>query len=736
MKWLYACLLLSGIVSKTYSTDTLDISQTVLNAPYPGIFTGISSMSLNDQVNYLWDTAGNVTTSHFSDTILSLTKPLGMKLFRFPGGTIGNFYHYYGKGYGIDTSETNCAPGRIGYPWANLFLRFDRKATKNIIEYFTEEVQAYQNSGRQVGVYFRLNSHTHFYKGDLSPFSDSIQYLISTYNNNNNAFLNSNGDFYLDSTNIWFYALSVYNRHQNGLFKRIKDKLMRTPGFYSRFKENLDALDYLKAHNIPVQGVEIGNETDADYIIYDDDLSYSGYDCATNTTRADSTTLVNFPIRNFYEGLLKNWILISLYADSIKARYNLPCGVPAAVRLNYLQPDSSHFPVLIKPYGLIGKVKDLWNAYYGLQPNVSALIPHLYFQNFISCSDYAAIPEKKDKYIINKLTELYIKAYCNSSIPYNLQTVFNTGNHKQLWVTEWNFTDQSYATGTFLHALYIYYFIQKSVELYEQRPNMVKTWMYHLLASAYYPWPLVRSGYDTTDTRMYYAQKQIMYEPFYIWSNTLNQSVKKIKSRLWPIEENITTDVFVNDAAREIYVQFINTDTLPHVLPLYNRSLYNGNQLLSVESGSSYITDADNFTSTNFTNCEYINQSMSENRYRILTDTLIQPDSLLLPGLSMGKYTLHYTNAVSTHTTTSSIANSVKIFPNPVQGLLHLLWNSDLNYKDAAYCIYNAIGQQVYQSPVLNSYTTLNTSFLPPGFYNIQLVIKSQIIDNQKLIIK
>ncbi|MBK9329643.1 MAG: T9SS type A sorting domain-containing protein [Sphingobacteriales bacterium] len=734
MKWLYACIIFTFLTSKAYSNDTLDISQTVLNDPYPGIFTGISSMSLNDQINYAWDTAGTVISSHFSDTILSLTKPLGIKLFRFPGGTIGNFYHFYGNGYGIDTGETNCAPGRIGYPWANLFLRFDRKVNKNIIEYFKDEVQAYQGSGKQVGVYFRLNSHTHFYKGDLIPFSDSIQYLINTYNNNNNAFLNSNGDFYLDSTNIWFYALSVFNIQQNGLFKRIKDKLVRTPGFYSRFKENLDALEYLKRYDIPVQGVEIGNETDADYIIYDDDLSYSGYDCVTNTTRADSTTLVNFPIRNFFEGLLKNWILVSLYADSIKARYNLPCGVPAAVRLSYLQPDSNHLPILIKPYGLTGKVKDLWNAYYGLQPNVSALIPHLYFQNFISCEDYAAIPEKKDKYIINKLTELYIKAYCNNSMPYSLQSVFNTGNHKQLWVTEWNFTDQSYATGTFLHALYIYHFIRKSVELYEQRPNMVKTWMYHLLASAYYPWPLVRSGYDTTDTHLYYAQKQIMFEPFFIWSNTLHQTVKKIKSAFVQTDANITADAFVNDAAKEIYIQFVNTDTLPHALPLYNRSIRKGNQLLLIESGSSYIADADNFTSTGFSNCEYINQTMDENGYRILPDTLTQFDSLVLPGLSMGKYTLHYTNAVTSYTAENTV-NQAYLYPNPVQGLLHIIWNRELNNQHAAFCIFNTLGEMVFQSPVLNNHTTLNTSFLSPGFYSLQIVSKNQIIENHKIII-
>ena len=159
-----------------FSSDSLDISKTRLNSPYPYIFTGMSSMSLNDQVLIDTDFSGATVSSKLSDTILSLTQPLGIRTFRFPGGTIGNFYHFYGKGYGIDTSETNCAPGRIGYPWANNFLKFDRKADKNIIEYFKDEMESYQQKGEAINVSFRLNSLTHFYKGDLISFSDSILY--------------------------------------------------------------------------------------------------------------------------------------------------------------------------------------------------------------------------------------------------------------------------------------------------------------------------------------------------------------------------------------------------------------------------------------------------------------------------------------------------------------------------------------------------------------------------------
>ncbi len=730
MKCITAAILFIFFNSVVAAADTLNINQTVLPAAYPSIFNGMSSMSLNDQVLYDTSATGETISSQFSDTIYQLSKSIGIKDFRFPGGTIGNFYHYYGKGYGIDTSEINCAPGRIGYPWLNNYLRFDKRATKNLIEYFTEEIQAYKNNGENVGVTFRLNSHTHFYKGDLISFSDSIQYIINVYTNNNIALLNSNGDFFLDSTNIGFYALALYNIQQNALFKRIKDKLVRTPGFALRFKENMDAMEYLKSKTIPLLRVEIGNETDAEYIIYDDDLSYSSYDCNTNT--AIDSNLANFPIKYFFEGLLKNYIVASLYADSIKARYNIPCGIPAAMRFNYLQPDSNYNPVFIKPYSLPAKLKDLWNSYFGLQPNIQAMIPHLYFQKFIPCDDYAAIPEK---YAIHKLTEKFIKAYCDNSILYNLQTISTIANKKPLWVTEWNFTDKSYATGTFLHALYIYHFIRKAVEIYEQKPTLVQSWMYHLLAGAYYPWPIIKSGYDTS-SRQYKAQKQITFEPFYIWSSTINKNVKKINDSIWPTSPDLITDVFVNNTKDEIYVQFVNTDSIPHTLSLSNSTLVNNNQLLSIQSANSYILQATSFTSTNYTDCSYLQQNMNENDYRVYADSLTQLDSLLLPALSMGKYTLNLKNTSITHINSSSIKNTVKTYPNPAEDEIHIQLGLENNYQNIQYKLYNLLGELISQNFIQQAHSTINTSSLSSGLYHLQLLSAGKIIDNQKIIIQ
>lgn len=714
---------------KGFGADSLDISRTQLSTPYPSIFTGMSSMSLNDQVIIDTDYSGATLSSALSDTILALTRPLGIRNFRFPGGTIGNFYHFHGKGYGIDTSETNCAPGRIGFPWANSFVKFDRKADKNIIDYFIAEMQAYQQAGESVDVNFRLNSMTHFYKGDLIPFSDSIQYIISVYLNNNTALLNSNGDRFLDSTNISIYALSLYNMQQNGLFKRIKDKLLHTPGFYSRFRENLDALDYLKAKHIPVSRVEIGNETDGQYIIYDDDLSYSGYDCQSNTIFSD-TLFVNFPIKYFFEGLLKNWIVSSLYADSIKARYNLPCGIPAAVRFTYLQPDSSYHPVFMHPYNLSAKTKDLWNAYYGLQPNIRALIPHLYFQNYISCDDYSLFPNKP---FLNKLSEAFIRSYCDNSILYNLRTISSVAGYKPLWVTEWNFTENSYATGTFLQALYIYHFLRKSVQIYEQYPRMTENWNYHLLASSYYPWPLVRSGTDTI-TQVFYAQKQIMYEPFYLWSTTLHDPVKKVVADCWPAMPDVSTDVFVSNDNSALYILYTNTDSVAHRLALSGLSLQNGNQALAVASLHRHILQAQDFTATNYTYCSYINDRLDSNQFRVIDDEPGNSDSLELPALSMGKFSIQLKNAVFTRVQ-NQLSAPVRIYPNPAKDQITVEM-MDGGAVDHAYLLIDALGQISASGKLSGNSGRIGLEGLASGAYTLKLKLGSQDIENQIIIIK
>jgi hypothetical protein len=727
-KILFICMLLQYLNS--FSIDSLDINNTVLNTTYPNKFTSVSSMALNEQIESIYDSVSTSYSTNMRDTVFSLIKPLHLKVLRFPGGTIGNYYHFYKNGYGIDTSETNCAPGRLGSDYANQSLSFDNRVNKNIIEYFIEEVDTLKQNGDSIGVAFRLNSHTHFYKGDLIRFSDSIQYLVHLYMNQDSVFLNSSGNS-IDSTKINTLASKLVQLQSDAVIKRIKNALMNDASFMFRFKENFDAIDYLKVHKINILGIEIGNETDAEYIIYDDDLAYLGYDC-TNIPDTFPVQIYNLPMKYYFEGLVKNWILISLYADSIKARYNIPVAVPAANGFNYLTLNSNYQPQFVQQYALIAKKADLWNKYYGLQPNIFALIPHIYSQSFMTCNTYATADTFGfDRFTLNKIAERFFKAYIDSVVTFNLKRINFYGNNKPLWVTEWNFTDASFATNTFFHAVYNYYFIRKAMEIHEFSPNYVQVWLYHFLVGAYHGWPLIRTS--NNNQSQYFAEKQITYHPFYIWSNTMNQNVKRLKTPFWQNTNDRIIDAFINSSKNEMYIQYMNTDSSNHFISLNALKLKNGNQELSVEEVERYVLDAASFTSSNYSSCSYVNNQTDNKAYEIIEDKLNRLDSLLMPGLSIGKFTLHLKNKVATNVTTQKITSS-KIFPNPTNHYVNIALNEFSTNDDYQYMIYSSIGLLSDEGNLNRLNNQIDVSNLPAGLYFIQIRKNNQLIENQKII--
>jgi hypothetical protein len=384
------------------------------------------------------------------------------------------------------------------------------------------------------------------------------------------------------------------------------------------------------------------------------------------------------------------------------------------------------------PYELTAKRRDLWNKYFGLQPNIFAMIPHLYAQSFINCGAFANSDTLGlSKYRLNKIVEQFYKAYIDSVITFNLQNIKYYSSNKPLWVTEWNFTDGSYATNTFLHAIYDYYFIRKAMEIHEFSANYVQIWMYHFLVGAYHGWPLIRTG--NNNQNQYFAEKQITYHPFHIWSNTMNQNVKRLKTPFWQNNNNKTIDAFINSSKNEIYIQYTNTDSTNQQLDLNALQLFNNTQELSIQKISRYILDAESFTSTNYSTCPAIYNHINDNEYAIFNDTLTNFDTLVLPGLSMGKFTLQLQNKVTTQIKNKKNTISA-IYPNPTQNSLHVLMH-DFNLNDNyTYTIYNSIGTFISDGKIEAIHSALDISEYTFGFYIIQIKKNSQVINNHTFI--
>ncbi len=716
------------------ANDTLEINSVVTNAIYPNKFTGISSMTMYEHIDTIYNPNTHTFTSKIFDTIYNLIKPLNLKVFRFPGGTIGNYYHFYGKGHGIDTSETTCATGRIGEAaFANQHLGFDQKADRNIIEFFKEEIDTLKKYGDNIGVCYRINSHTHFYKGDLKKHTDSIQYLISKYFTTDTAFLSTNGNT-LDSTKINTMVSKLLTIQSDPIYIRIKKKLISDSAFYYRFKENTDAVSYLKNNRINILGAEIGNETYAEYVVFDDDLNYLGYDC-TNVPPNFHYDLWQLPVRYYIEGMLKNNLLVSLYADTLKSRFNIYSAVPANNGFNYLTLDNQYNPVHIKPYDLTVKKSDLWNKYFASQNNVSALIPHIYSQEFMSCSTYMNADSTYNLPFseINKIATRFYKYYIDTLLVYNLKRFNFYANNKPLWITEWNFSEGSFANNTFLHAFYDYYFIRKMVDIHDFSTNYVQILLYHHLSGGSHTWPIIRTRITG---HQFNTQKQITYSPFYIWSNTINKHVKRLKTPFWNTNPNTIIDAFIDSSKQNIIIQYANMDTNTHFIDLKNLIIKNNllSKEFSIDKIDYYQLDAASILSTNYTTCSFFTEPNYATSYQILEDTLASTDTLFLPGISMGKFTLHLKNKVNTAIPKSSKKNGFSLYPNPSQNTLIVQLQNQNMVFPLTYTIYDSLGKLILSDAITELQSTIDISSIAQGWYQLQLTKNGQHLDTKSFI--
>ncbi|MFN8267351.1 MAG: T9SS type A sorting domain-containing protein [Chitinophagales bacterium] len=729
MRKIVAIIVCIFSIFTAYSLDSLNINQTILTTAYPNKFTGVSSISMYEHISSNYDSTTHAYNTHIYDTIYSLIKPLNLKVFRFPGGTIGNYYHFYGKGYGIDTSETVCAPSRVGtFNFANMFLSFDNKVDKNIISYLSEEIDTLKKYTDGIGICFKVNSHTHFYKGDLKKYTDTVQQLINKYFIADTAFLRTNGNN-LDSNKINYFVGKLLQLQNDAAYKRIKNNLMHDTGFIRRFNENMDAVAYLRSKNIPILGAEIGNETYAEYVVFDDNLSYLGFDC-TQAPDSFHFDLMDLPMRYVLQGMLKNNLLVSLYSDSLKAKFNIVSAVPANIGFNYLTLNVQYHPEHIKRYDITVKKSDLWNKYYASQQNVFAIIPHLYSQEFLTCANYMnsdslyGISKKR----IDKIAEEFYKYYIDTLITYNLQRLHFYGNNKPLWITEWNFSGESYANNTFLHAYYNYYFIKKMLEIHEYDPNYIQILIYHHLSGASNIWPLIRT---TSPFYPFKAEKQIIYAPFYIWSNTMNKQVKKVKTSLWKNINSTLVDAFIDETKREFIIQFVNTDSVNHYIPLSDVQIKDNTTLLDIDSISYYVLDAASFTSTNYTSCSFFNNPAFDNSYQTMEGKLAQKDTLWMPAISMGKFTIQLKEKITTDINNNKTNTLFQIYPNPATHTLHIYTNHSSTYT---FTVFDANGKSIFSGKLIGQDNSIYIGNLAKGLYHIQLTNETQSTYNHSFI--
>ena len=89
MKYLINILILALSILTVFGNDTIRLNNTSEKITGTNMLTGINGMSLHDQLVFRQTPEGTVDSVYMSSELQKMAAPLGISLYRFPGGTPG-----------------------------------------------------------------------------------------------------------------------------------------------------------------------------------------------------------------------------------------------------------------------------------------------------------------------------------------------------------------------------------------------------------------------------------------------------------------------------------------------------------------------------------------------------------------------------------------------------------------------------------------------------------------------
>lgn len=726
-------------------SQEININNTITNHAMPKLFTGAGIGEVLSGLNFeLEEDTFTIKNTYWNTTFLEYCKKLGIAEYRFPAGTIGNYYHFYGKGSGLDSSEIVCNETYYGIPnpeKRNQIIKsyvFEKRLQKNYAYYFVDFLKNMKNHINDIGFYYHLNSHTHIYQGHLKSISNDLQTLFTKYFNNNHTLLNATYDSLMSvvDTNQIKTAINVLNNLKNDTaILTIKNKLLNDANFQYYFQENINSVRYFVAQDVGLKGIEIGNETEAEYMLFDDDFTHYQYQCGVVDTHAVNP-FTKLLFSDFLEGIFKNWLLATLYADTIHQLFDVPIGMTVSGCRAGVGFSANHEPYLINPFGTPEKKAFFWSKFFALEPKIDALIPHYYTQKIIDCETYNQNTNNISFADIENIIIKYIEFNNKIALPYHFEQMNKTVLNKPLWITEWNFNMRSIVSNTFLHAYYLFKSIDNYIEMYEKNKYNIQSWLLHYLSAPYFAFALIKSNY--TKNGQYLIDKILPYEAYYIWNQTLQNNSKKINAEIESVVRNKKDNpIFINEKLDEIYIHFTNiSDTTDH-FNLSNVVIKNIDSTYTISHVERYLLKAASSFSTNFTDCQAIKNNLSNLNYQIIADSSNNTNSVVLPPKSFGRITL---KLIKQTTTTTAISESnpffVKIFPNPTSKILHIkIADAQLNKKYEIHII-NILGKVVANHKSKSKDIQINIQDLSKGTFVIKILDNCKNVVTQKFVVE
>ncbi|MDB5228841.1 MAG: hypothetical protein JWN78_3034 [Bacteroidota bacterium] len=276
-------------------------------------------------------------------------------------------------------------------------------------------------------------------------------------------------------------------------------------------EETLFVIDELKKNNVPILGVELGNEF-----------------CLSEYRK-------QFPDANVYLKKIKTTV------DAIHAKY-------PDIKLVVIGGDG----VSPKDVGGRGKFMRGWNTMLSKETFYKAYTWHPY-ENCPACDQE---PYFDNLFVKNINTLAPQRSKYLLSLGLNLATIY--GPDRKLWLTEWNIGNMSYLDNTFMQAAYVSEYFLTLIDLNVQYNNYFEVTNLHamdgLINQQKGKQPsLLTIGTDNATTQ---------YFAFQFLSSTISGDVFKAREIVTcsdtSVSKNFVCRAFVNKKENKVYLHFVN----------------------------------------------------------------------------------------------------------------------------------------------------------------------------------
>ncbi|MEZ5003633.1 MAG: T9SS type A sorting domain-containing protein [Chitinophagales bacterium] len=679
--------------------------------------------------------AGQFDTLYFSDDLLNTIAELDLTNFRFPGGTISQFYHFNGDhGYGTSTHDLFCRPDYFPVKGFAEKVKSDSLYPVNFIHSYVNFIQQLEEKqGKPIGTHYVLNIMTHFFNGDFFPYNLLIDDLIEEHALSLAPYLNQDmAD--LDSAMMEAAAETMLHVISDPVMVWIVNDLASQNGFLERFSENIGALQFLIQNGLSIKGVEMGNENYAYTMLQDDDLSEIPFDCTTPDSIAEQYGTIMLPLRAYMQAIIKYVLITSMYNEVIKDIWDIPTGIViSGVSFGVKTLELDAFEI-IEYTNANAKYHELWNKFIGRFDFYDAAIPHLYHKGLPDCEIFDALSKEELSVFIKNRINFYFKEV----IPWQLERITAEIGHQPLWVTEWNINGAGAFGNTFAHAGHTYRFLNE-LNRYQDQYHITQA-NYHLTyALDHNQFALIRTR-DMNATGSPTVIKQSMYHAFDYISKTDHEKLQltDFDPAVWMGENYvITLDhhfwLYMNNDQTQLTLHFINQAESDLILPIQNVrfQIQNDSSTATNKKISQYNIewlDAESMFSSN-KGCSDYPDYFDDYTFIDLND--IQ-DPITLPAYSLGKITFELINL--TTSVNSNTSTSFNLFPNPCDQSFSFQTNDQQNIHTIE--IIDALGKKQKEFTPIISNKYIPTQDLANGLYTVLFMdYKGRVIGNNKIIV-